>query len=196
MGLEAEQPSITEIELSEPTCLECKSVPPPPDIGTVFRAFNTTDKPPHNTMATSAVVMDRTLVKSSFSLALSQNSERSMRWYCCYQRDVPSEGLSRRNSQHFHIRTPPDLPDPRGRHILSKEGLSRASQRYNNSRHNDCKDVQACVYTDQLLGGIQGISSGSARAIIAKYTVTRPVETTPVRRPRVDLRPCPYRGLL
>ena len=50
------------------------------------------------------------------------------------------------------------------------------SQRSKNSRRDDCRDVQACVYTDQLPGDIQGFTQRNTCAIIAKYTVTRPIE--------------------
>jgi len=60
----------------------------------------------------------------------------------------------------------------------SKRIIEQGKSTSNDSRHSDCKDVQACTYTVQLPNNINGFNPGSARTIIAKCTVTRPVEAS------------------
>ena len=116
-----------------------------------FRAFIAIDRFPPNPTGIANVMMGRAPVKSYFFIALSPYLKICTYRYYCNRRNVPSRGPSRRDGQRSCARASPMPPDPRARVLLSREELSDESHRSNDSRHNDGKDVEACVFADQYL---------------------------------------------
>jgi len=123
-----------------------------------FRAFNATDRFQPNPASTASVMMGCAPVKSYFFPALSSNSEKGTYRHYCNKCDVPSRGPSRHDGQCSGAWVPPKPPDPGARVLVPREELSDGSQRSNDSRHDDSKDIQAYVFVNQYQAIHRGLA--------------------------------------
>ena len=181
---------------SEPTSLECKGAPLLPAPSTGFRAFNATNRFPPNPASTASMLMGRAPIKSHFLPPLSPNLEEGTCHYCHNRHNVPSENLSRRRSQRSCTWTTPEPTDPRARMLLPREGLSNGSQCVNHSRRDVCYKRTSVRVREPIPNGIQEISSGGTRTIIARVRCNKTGRRHAGMEASSRPAPYPYRGLL
>ena len=99
----------------------------------------------------------------------------------------PPRGIQ---SQRIDQARPCAVPDPRANTFLPREESDGERQHLNRSGRDYCHDVQACPRLSQSKATHRSRIRKHAQSS-PKYRVTRQLEATPVRRPRVGQRTTP-----
>ena len=149
---------------------------------------------PPNLTVTGSVIGEQAPIKSPLFLASSSRLEKSTTRHSAVgiisHHDTPRDVQVQR-SCITKLSMP---PDPRAGTLLPQEGSSNKSQRFNHFGHGDCHDVRVCSHPSQHQTMYRRRVQRTHAPSSPKYPVTRWLEATMVRRPRVGQRHTPIKA--